>query len=65
MARGLQKAQAQAKNAGLQTKSADERAADRKAKEANSTAIVCMLCRQTFASETSGIQSLEPEPTQA
>ena len=49
MARGLQKQQSQAKNAADQGKTAEERAADRKKAEANSCAIVCMLCRQTFA----------------
>ena len=49
MARGLQKQQSQAKNAGEKDKTAAERAADRKAANANSVAQVCLLCRQTFS----------------
>lgn len=49
MARGLQKAQSQLKNAGPTEKSAEQRAADRKAAAANSVAQVCLLCRQTFS----------------
>jgi len=50
MARGLQKQQSQAKNAGVTEKTAEQRAADRKAAEANMAAYACGLCKQTFAS---------------
>jgi len=49
MARGLQKAQAQAKNAADNQKTPEQRAADRKLAAANSTGQVCQLCRQTFS----------------
>jgi len=49
MARGLQKAQSQLKNAGDQGKTPEQRAADRKNAIANTTAYVCQFCRQTFA----------------
>lgn len=49
MARGLQKQQSQAKNAGPAEKTPEQRAADRKAALANMTAYSCGVCKQTFA----------------
>ena len=54
MARGLQKAQSQAKNAADGSKNADERAADRKKNEAAATGQICLLCRQTFSNVAKG-----------
>jgi hypothetical protein len=41
--------QSQAKNTGPIEKTAEQRAADRKAMQANLAAFVCTYCRQTFA----------------
>ena len=49
MARGLQKVQSQLKSAGNTSKTAEERAADRKKSEAAATGQICLLCRQTFS----------------
>ena len=49
MARGLQKAEAQRKNAADGSKTAEQRSADRKKNAADSTGQICMLCRQTFS----------------
>ena len=49
MARGLQKVQSQLKSAGNTSKTAEERAADRKKCEAAATGQICLLCRQTFS----------------
>ena len=59
MARGLQKQQSQAKNAGEKEKTPEQRAADRKAAEKNMTAYSCSICKQTFANTATPAQLTE------